>query len=335
MCLCVCVGVIGAQPSTAEHVTPTDKDKVQASSRLDAKPRIAASVTQKAPVSNCKKQDKPSDSVGNNICTVPVSNNAAMKDTTRDGNLTGTISKEKAHYNSMNGCRENVQYPEENVYTHHHSDKNKDRNKDKGQDIQLTPVGAEQERPFLSQSSDSNRMSISSDTELPPLHFHSLPERTNPSISEEDEVYPPTPPCRTDSLSEATDSVLKPKTDGTTAVNTAVSTDASGLTYDSVKYTLVVDEHSKLELVSLKQCYQGYDSDSDNTVYESAVEEDEEDHDVDEDEEESGAGGMNRDTSGLSTDSATDTSDMPRSRKFLNVFINRRPRFPGGWSTFL
>lgn len=327
--------VIGAQPPTAAHVTPTDGAKVQARSRLDAKPCVVASVTNKAPVSNSKKQDKPSDSVGNNICTVPVSNHAAMKDTIRDGNLTGTICKEKAHYNSMNGCREHVQYPGENGYTHHHSDKNKDGGKETRSDIQLTPVGAEQERPFLSQSSDSNRMSISSDTELPPLHFHSLAERTNPSISEEDEVYPPTPPCRTDSLSEATDSVSNAKTGDAAAVKAADSTDVSGLTYDSVKYTLVVDEHSKLELVSLKQCYQGYDSDSDNTVYESAVDEDEEDHDVD-DEDESGAGGMNRDTSGLSTDSATDTtSDMPRSRKFLNVFINKRPRFSGGWSTFL
>lgn len=325
--------VIGAQPATCEHITPTDGDKVQASSRLDTKP--AASITHKAPVSNSKKQDKASDSVGNNICTVPVSNHTAMKDTIRDGNLTGTISKDKAHYNSINGCREHVQYPGENRY--HHSDKNKERSKETKPDIQLTPVGAEQERPFLSQSSDSNRMSISSDTELPPLHFHSVNERTNPSISEEDEVYPPTPPCRTDSLSEAPDSVSNGKTGDTAAVNAAVSTDASGLTYDSVKYTLVVDEHSKLELVSIKQCYKGYDSDSDNTVYESAVDDDdEEDHDVEDDEEESGAGGMNRDTSGLSTDSATDTtSDIPRSRKFLNVFVNRRPCFPGGWITFL
>uniref|UniRef100_A0AAR2LF47 Mitogen-activated protein kinase 8 interacting protein 1a n=1 Tax=Pygocentrus nattereri TaxID=42514 RepID=A0AAR2LF47_PYGNA len=199
------------------------------------------------------------------------------------------------------------------------------------EEIHLTPVNGEQERPFLSQSSDSNRMSISSDTELPPLHFHPLAGRTNPSISEEDEVYPPTPPCRTDSLSEVTDPVAKTGTgDKAAAVNTAVSKDASGLTYDSVKYTLVVDEHAKLELVSLKQCYQGYESDSDNTVYESAIDEDEEEHDVDDEEEESGAGGINRDTSSLSVDSAPDiTSDMPRSRKFLNVFVNRRPRFSG------
>ncbi|TSQ92632.1 C-Jun-amino-terminal kinase-interacting protein 1 [Bagarius yarrelli] len=315
----------GAQPATCEHVTPTEGGKVQTSSRLESKP--AASVRHKAPVSNCKKQNKSSDSVGNNICTVPVSNQAVMKDTTRDRNLTGTVSKEKDHYNSINGCQEHVQYPEENRYTQHQSEKNKDRSKETRADIQLTPVGTEQERPFLSQSSDSNRMSISSDTELPPLHFHSLAERTNPSISEEDEVYPPTPPCRTDSLSEAADCVSNAKTNDKATVNVANSTDASGLTYDSVKYTLVVDEHSKLELVSLKQCYHAYDSDSDNTVYESAVDDDDdEDRDVD-DEESGDTGGMNRDTSGLSTDSATDTSDMPRSRKFHNVFMNRRPRY--------
>uniref|UniRef100_A0A3B4C3Z8 Mitogen-activated protein kinase 8 interacting protein 1a n=1 Tax=Pygocentrus nattereri TaxID=42514 RepID=A0A3B4C3Z8_PYGNA len=266
-----------------------------------------------------------------------------MRDMPRDGTLieglhdVGTVSKQKAHYHTLNGCRDQVQYPGENGCTHQHpTDKNKDYrslegSKETTQEIHLTPVNGEQERPFLSQSSDSNRMSISSDTELPPLHFHPLAGRTNPSISEEDEVYPPTPPCRTDSLSEVTDPVAKTGTgDKAAAVNTAVSKDASGLTYDSVKYTLVVDEHAKLELVSLKQCYQGYESDSDNTVYESAIDEDEEEHDVDDEEEESGAGGINRDTSSLSVDSAPDiTSDMPRSRKFLNVFVNRRPRFSG------
>uniref|UniRef100_A0A8B9HY69 Mitogen-activated protein kinase 8 interacting protein 1a n=1 Tax=Astyanax mexicanus TaxID=7994 RepID=A0A8B9HY69_ASTMX len=215
-----------------------------------------------------------------------------------------------------------------------HTDyRSSDVGKEAAQEIHLTPVNGEQERPFLSQSSDSNRMSISSDTELPPLHFHPLTGRANPSISEEDEVYPPTPPCRTDSLSELTEPVAKAGAGDKAAANAAVSKDASGLSYDSVKYTLVVDEHAKLELVSLKQCYQGYDSDSDNTVYESAIDEDEDEHDVDDEEEESGAGGINRDTSSLSVDSNTDsTSDVPRSRKFVNVFVNRRSRFTGAES---
>uniref|UniRef100_A0A673H1V0 C-Jun-amino-terminal kinase-interacting protein 1-like n=1 Tax=Sinocyclocheilus rhinocerous TaxID=307959 RepID=A0A673H1V0_9TELE len=206
------------------------------------------------------------------------------------------------------------------------------------EEIHLTPVNGEQERPFLSQSSDSNRMSISSDTELPPLHYYPSAGCPNPSISEEDEVYPPTPPCRTVSLSDAGDAskwakthkpkVAKEDTGNLKAV--AVSTDASGLTYDSVKYTLVVDEHAKLELVSIKDCYKGYESDSDNTVYESAIDEDEEDQEVDEEEEESGGRGMRRDTSCLSADSTTDTtSDMPRSRKFMNIFVNGLSRFSG------
>ncbi|KAL7885369.1 hypothetical protein AOLI_G00056640 [Acnodon oligacanthus] len=333
----------GDLPPKPEQVSQTDGDKVQASARVDAKPRTAGSSVHKAPGSACKKQDKPSESVVNNIRTTQPSTRTDMRDMPRDGTLieglhdVGTISKQKAHYHTLNGCRDQVQYPVENGCTQHHpTDKDKDYrslegSKETTQEIHLTPVNGEQERPFLSQSSDSNRMSISSDTELPPLHFHPLAGRTNPSISEEDEVYPPTPPCRTDSLSEVTDPVAKTGTgDKAAAVNTAVSKDASGLTYDSVKYTLVVDEHAKLELVSLKQCYQGYESDSDNTVYESAIDEDEEEHDVEDEEEESGAGGINRDTSSFSVDSSTDiTSDMPRSRKFLNVFVNRRPRFSG------
>ncbi|XP_062856215.1 C-Jun-amino-terminal kinase-interacting protein 1a [Trichomycterus rosablanca] len=321
----------GDKASTAEHVSPNVGDKVQASAQVDAKPGVADSTTHKTSATNCKKQGKPSES---RVNKVQADKHTDMRDTTRSGTLVegsmGNICKEKAHYHTLNGCREQVQYPQENGHIQNNSDENKDRSKEETQEIHLTPVCPEQERPFLSQSSDSNRMSISSDTELPSLHFHSLAERTNPSISEEDEVYPPTPPCRTDSLSEATDSISAAKAADAVASNAAVSQDASGLTYDSVKYTLVVDEHAQLELVSLKQCYQGYDSDSDNTVYESAVDEDEEDHDVEEDDEESGARSMNRDTSGLSTDSATDTtSDAPRSRKFVNLFVNRFPRFPG------
>ncbi|XP_022539587.2 C-Jun-amino-terminal kinase-interacting protein 1a [Astyanax mexicanus] len=335
----------GDLPPKAEQANQTDGDKVQASIRVNAKPHAAGSSAHKAPDSVSKKQDKPTDTAVNNVHTAQPSTQTDMREMPRDGTLieglhdADTISKEKAHYHTLNGCREQVQYPVENGCTHPQpTDKNKDyRSSDVGkeaaQEIHLTPVNGEQERPFLSQSSDSNRMSISSDTELPPLHFHPLTGRANPSISEEDEVYPPTPPCRTDSLSELTEPVAKAGAGDKAAANAAVSKDASGLSYDSVKYTLVVDEHAKLELVSLKQCYQGYDSDSDNTVYESAIDEDEDEHDVDDEEEESGAGGINRDTSSLSVDSNTDsTSDVPRSRKFVNVFVNRRSRFTGAES---
>lgn len=51
----------------------------------------------------------------------------------------------------------------------------------------------------------------------------------------------------------------------------------AGLNYDSVKYTLVVDEHAQLELVSLKDCFHSYNEHKDDsdteTVYQSANEE--------------------------------------------------------------
>uniref|UniRef100_A0A673H2Y2 C-Jun-amino-terminal kinase-interacting protein 1-like n=1 Tax=Sinocyclocheilus rhinocerous TaxID=307959 RepID=A0A673H2Y2_9TELE len=271
-----------------------------------------------------------------------INNNSFGEKERRKEKKTHSSSPHIKDLNFPNNYREQVQYPAENEGTCDQLvDKNKDFHISEGnatEEIHLTPVNGEQERPFLSQSSDSNRMSISSDTELPPLHYYPSAGCPNPSISEEDEVYPPTPPCRTVSLSDAGDAskwakthkpkVAKEDTGNLKAV--AVSTDASGLTYDSVKYTLVVDEHAKLELVSIKDCYKGYESDSDNTVYESAIDEDEEDQEVDEEEEESGGRGMRRDTSCLSADSTTDTtSDMPRSRKFMNIFVNGLSRFSG------
>ncbi|KAJ0001720.1 hypothetical protein NQD34_001516 [Periophthalmus magnuspinnatus] len=117
----------------------------------------------------------------------------------------------------------------------------------------------------------------------------------------------------------------------TTSLRTSMSPEASGLTYDSVKYTLVVDENAQLELVSLRQCYQGYSDDSDSATvydncvsspYESALGEEYED----EDEEVDGAqvGGVRREgTACLSDDSSTD-GDLHFSKKFLNVFLNGR-----------
>ncbi|XP_057186181.1 C-Jun-amino-terminal kinase-interacting protein 1a isoform X1 [Triplophysa rosa] len=331
-------GDVAAKP---EKVGLTDGDKVQA--RPDAKPRGPTSTTNRGTAVHDKQQDKLSESLNNTTTEAP-STQTVMRGKSGQVTLiegvvdTDTVCKEKAHYHTLNGYREQVQYPVENGGTCDPSvDKNKDYRILEGnatEEIHLTPVNGEQDRPFLSQSSDSNRMSISSDTELPPLHYYPLAGRANPSISEEDEVYPPTPPCRTVSLSDPGDTSKwteshkskAAKEDTRTLKTAAVSTDASGLTYDSVKYTLVVDEHAKLELVSIKDCYKGYDSDSDNTVYESAIDEDDEEAD----DEGSGARGMRRDTSCLSADTTTDTtSDMPRSRKFMNVFVNRRRRFSG------
>lgn len=68
---------------------------------------------------------------------------------------------------------------------------------------------------------------------------------------------------------------------GTTgAIETTGATGTTGaalINYDSVKYTLVVDEHAQLDLVSLKDYWHGYNEHNDDsdaeTVYQSANEE--------------------------------------------------------------
>ncbi|KAG7231143.1 hypothetical protein INR49_027183 [Caranx melampygus] len=162
----------------------------------------------------------------------------------------------------------------------------------------------------------SNRMSLSSDTEGPPpgpLH-PSVSLRTNPDISEEEGEGDPTPcvnvqngpihclPADEKTVMDCAKSEMdctKLKVDarrGTGDSNTEVKSSSSitqgdsvaawtepqseaaaGLNYDSVKYTLVVDEHAQLELVSLKNCFHGYSEHNDDsdgeTVYQSANEE--------------------------------------------------------------
>ncbi|MEQ2202479.1 hypothetical protein XENOCAPTIV_002697 [Xenoophorus captivus] len=141
-------------------------------------------------------------------------------------------------------------------------------------------------------------MSLSSDTEGPPpgpLH-PSMSCRTNPDIREEDGEGDPTPcvPVQNNSSSIPIDKD-KPETD-CTALEAGTGRDkaddtvdaeldrtqpkseaAAGLNYDSIKYTLVVDEHAQLQLVKLKDFRHGYnehneDSDAE-TVYQSANEE--------------------------------------------------------------
>lgn len=265
------------------------------------------------------------------------------------------------------------------------------------EEIYLTPVQRStdpldpsnvQDRPFLSQQAEQIRMSISSDTEGPPP-YQPLPDRTNPSIYEEDEVYMPppsyascvesliTPPSvarsslaldfslkgkgtrdgvmlRAGSLVEYVDAdesycgededVDRLMMDGSIGkgdggggrvqLRTSISSEASGLSYDTVKYTLVVDEHSKLELVSLRQCYQGYSDDSDSATvydncvsspYESAIGEEYEDE---EEEEEDGArrGVVRREATACLSEDSTPDGDLHFSKKFLNVFMNGRSR---------
>lgn len=178
----------------------------------------------------------------------------------------------------------------------------------------LVSSGQNHDRPpdnvaALSRSSSeggSNRMSLSSDTEGPPPGPpHScVPHPLNPDITEEEAEGDPTP-C----TNLQTDPAHRPGDDDETEMDSSKSevdaggrdgTDlvdgptadrqvgagqmgpksqsAAGLCYDAVKYTLVVDEHARLELVSLKDCFHGYNNkhndDSDTeTVYQSANEE--------------------------------------------------------------
>nr|XP_020464470.1 C-Jun-amino-terminal kinase-interacting protein 1 isoform X1 [Monopterus albus] len=275
------------------------------------------------------------------------------------------------------------------------------------EEIYLTPVQRSadpleppntQGRPFLSQQTEQGRMSISSDTEGPPP-YQPLPDQTNPSIYEEDEVCVPppsyascvesliTPPSA--ALSVRSSLMLDPslkragtgngallrvvsgssveyvdatddsycgededvdriimdrrmrkgggKGEGCSSsraapLRTSMSSEASGLSYDSVKYTLVVDEHAQLELVSLRQCYQGYSDDSDSATvydncvsspYESAIGEEYEEEDEEEDD---GAriGGVRREATACLSEDSTPEADLHFSKKFLNVFMNGR-----------
>ncbi|KAK5874354.1 hypothetical protein PBY51_019305 [Eleginops maclovinus] len=269
------------------------------------------------------------------------------------------------------------------------------------EEIYLTPVQRSadpldppnsQDRPFLSQQTEQGRMSISSDTEGPPP-YQPLPDRTNTSIYEEDEVYVPppsyasciealiTPPSARSSLTldlslkgagtgagvmlrpgssveyvDATDESYcgededvdriimdgemrkgEGKGDGggnKVPLRTSMNSEASGLSYDSVKYTLVVDEHAKLELVSLRQCYQGYSDDSDTATvydncvsspYESAIGEEYEEEDED-DEDGIQIGGVRREATACLSEDSTPEVDLHFSKKFLNVFMNGHSR---------
>ncbi|XP_053134219.1 C-Jun-amino-terminal kinase-interacting protein 1 isoform X2 [Hemicordylus capensis] len=193
------------------------------------------------------------------------------------------------------------------------------------EEIYLTPVQKnsdplESEKPFMSQSSD-NRMSISSDIDT--SSYAQLTGKPNASISEEDEVL--------DYLSSP-DKMNAPRTVYSSSnggyrprhslQRASVSSDTSALSYDSVKYTLVVDEDVQLELVSLKQCYSGYSDESDSaTVYDNCVSSPYESAIGEEYEEDA----LKRDSVCLSEDS-TPEADIHFSKKFLNVFMSGRSR---------
>ncbi|XP_017575464.1 C-Jun-amino-terminal kinase-interacting protein 2 isoform X1 [Pygocentrus nattereri] len=97
------------------------------------------------------------------------------------------------------------------------------------------------------------------------------------------------------------------------------------LAYDSMKYTLVVDENTTLELVSLKRCTSVLSEDSDglSTVCDEVADEEEDVY-----ERNQTVGGVRPDLL-LSSSSEEDSSpeaDLPFSKKFLNVFVNSTSR---------
>lgn len=133
-------------------------------------------------------------------------------------------------------------------------------------------------------------MSLGSDTEGPPPGppHPSIPHPTNPDITEEEGEGEPTPgsTLRTAPVQEPQDDAETDSTKSEVDAGGGVPApglqdgpaQAAGLCYDAVKYTLVVDQDARLELVSLKNCFHGYNNkhndDSDaETVYQSANEE--------------------------------------------------------------
>ncbi|KAJ8381463.1 hypothetical protein SKAU_G00022410 [Synaphobranchus kaupii] len=90
------------------------------------------------------------------------------------------------------------------------------------------------------------------------------------------------------------------------------------LAYDSVKYTLVVDENTTLELVSLKRCTSVLSEDSEISAG---------DDDHLELDDEFGRGGEQPEDELLSSsEDSSPEADAPFSKKFLNVFVNSTSR---------
>ncbi|NWS09368.1 JIP2 protein, partial [Motacilla alba] len=89
--------------------------------------------------------------------------------------------------------------------------------------------------------------------------------------------------------------------------------------YDSVKYTLVVDEHTQLELVSLRRCTSVLSDDSD--ILRAC-----------DDEVAFGDGLVAPDVRSSSEDSSPE-ADLQFSKKFLNVFVNSTSRSSRDWGS--
>ncbi|XP_036616728.1 C-Jun-amino-terminal kinase-interacting protein 2 [Trichosurus vulpecula] len=104
----------------------------------------------------------------------------------------------------------------------------------------------------------------------------------------------------------------------------AAARDAS-LVYDAVKYTLVVDEHTQLELVSLRRCASGLSHDS--PASDSGSDSGSEDAGSPAGPGAPGARDLLRGGgSGAASPDSPDSPDLTFSKKFLNVFVNSTSR---------
>ncbi|XP_051510612.1 C-Jun-amino-terminal kinase-interacting protein 1-like isoform X2 [Myxocyprinus asiaticus] len=230
------------------------------------------------------------------------------------------------------------------------------------EEIYLTPIqrcteAVEQERTSaLAQVIEKKPTSVNSDNEAPPPYEPPFHEHIIPSIREQEEMLQPpsysscVEALATRDLDSSSEDVFGdlcykdcgageahapheclPGTlihPGTLRMSESNS-DASGLSYDSVKYTLVVDEHDQLELVSLKECYRGYSDDSDSaTLYDNCVSSPyesvlEKEYEEDEDEDKGKKlCGIQRKASSCPSEDSTPEADIPFSRKFVNVIMN-------------
>ncbi|NXF00381.1 JIP2 protein, partial [Menura novaehollandiae] len=90
--------------------------------------------------------------------------------------------------------------------------------------------------------------------------------------------------------------------------------------YDSVKYTLVVDEHTQLELVSLRRCTSVLSDDSDVLRACDRCEPD------DDDDDEGTFGDLGAPDARSSSEDSSPEADLQFSKKFLNVFVNSTSR---------
>ncbi|XP_076970623.1 C-Jun-amino-terminal kinase-interacting protein 1 isoform X2 [Tamandua tetradactyla] len=190
------------------------------------------------------------------------------------------------------------------------------------EEIYLTPVQrppdpVEPTSAFLPPA--ESRMSVSSDPD--PAAYPSATGRPHPSISEEDEGFD----CLSSPERAAPPGGRWPGSLGEPPPRASLSSDPSALSYDSVKYTLVVDEHAQLELLSLRPCFGDYSDESDSATvydncasasspYESAIGEEYEE------------ALRPRPPTCLSEDSTPDEPDVHFSKKFLNVFMSGRSR---------